>query len=55
VKKYTMIRIGYSFLAGVAFAFYGRLIGVIINSPVPIAVVGFILGLLCGYYTNPEM
>ncbi len=57
----TMIsRSGFSVLTGASIALYGLIIGYILIalkvnlSPAPIAVGGFIIGLLFGYYANPE-
>ena len=53
-------RIGFSVLTGVSIALTGIIIGYILISlklnisPIPIAVGGFIIGLLFGYYANPE-
>jgi hypothetical protein len=47
-------RIGFSFLSGVSFALYGLIIVYVLNSPIAIAVGGFIIGLLFGYYASPE-
>jgi F0F1-type ATP synthase assembly protein I len=48
-------RIWYSVLTGVAFALYGLIIGYVLSSPIPIVAWGLIIGLLFGYYANPEM
>jgi CHASE2 domain-containing sensor protein len=53
-------RIGFSVLTGVSFALIGIISGYILISLksnislIPIAVGGFIIGLLFGYYANPE-
>jgi hypothetical protein len=47
-------RIGYSFLTAAAFALYGLILGYALNSAIPFTIGGFTIGLLLGYYSNPE-
>jgi hypothetical protein len=54
-KKTMISGIGYSVLTGAAFALFGLFIGYVLNSPIPFALGGFIIGLLLGCYSNPEI